>query len=212
MKPYAVIFDFDGVVVDSISTHLLAWRLAAKELFQIEINPVDMEPLMGRATRSIADFLCTKFAIPDRAAELVKAKSAKVTELRAEIPLRPGVFAYMNALQQNNIPFGIASNAPREFVRAIASHHKLPIKVTLGVEDADRPKPAPDLFLKCAQMLKVPVTEHRHVLVFEDSTHGLEAAVKAGMKAIGVTSMHSESVLREAGAKEVTLDFSEFMI
>lgn len=211
MRPEAVIFDFDGVVVDSISTHLMAWQLAAQELFQQKIDDEMMKPLMGKATRNIAEFLCQKLNVTDRVNDLVKVKSTKVVQLRDHIPLRPGVRAYMEKLKGAKISFGIASNAPRDFVRGVSTHHQLPVEIVLGVEDADRPKPAPDLFLKCAQLLKVPVTEHKRVLVFEDSTHGLEAAKKAGMTPVGVTSMHEGDILRAAGAQQLTLDFSNFL-
>ncbi len=210
IRPSGVIFDFDGVVVDSVSMHLQAWRLAARELFGVELTEPDMQPLMGKATRAIAEIICDKFK-RSLVAELMKLKSTHVIALRDRIPLRLGSKEAMMALVAARIPVGIASNAPRDFVRGVAQHHQLPVNVVLGVEDAQRPKPAPDLFLRCAQLLEIPVTEHVRTIVFEDSTHGLEAAVLAGMMPIGVTSMHNAEILTAAGAKLVTLDFRELI-
>lgn len=199
--PPAVIFDFDGVIVDSLGSHLKAWELACVELFQITPAPELMLSVVGRSTTAIARILSMELGKGHQAEQLADKKRKLISNDYSLIELLPGVREYMKCLGEQNIPFGIASNAPRAFVKALGQAHKLPVNVMMGVEDAQRPKPAPDLFLACAQKLGVSVLKFDDVFVFEDSTHGIEAAVSAGMVPIGVRTQHADDVLRSAGAK-----------
>ena len=65
-------------------------------------------------------------------------------------------------------------------------------------EDVNRGKPDPEVFLKCAKLLQLPADS---CVVFEDSPHGLQAARKGNMKAVGITTSHSSLTLEEAGAE-----------
>jgi beta-phosphoglucomutase-like phosphatase (HAD superfamily) len=67
------------------------------------------------------------------------------------------------------------------------------------------------MFLKCAQLIGVKFTEHAKILVFEDSTHGLEAAVSAGMFPVGVQTQHDAETLVKAGAKKACLHIKDAM-
>ncbi len=201
MRIKAVIFDFDGVVVDSLGAHLAAWDAAVDAIFG-EIIPADLRStLAGRSTTAIATLLAAHFGKTQEANILADKKRRLLTEQGREILLLPGARTLMELLSGQNVPFGIASNAPRAFVADMVRIHQLHVQVALGVEDALRPKPAPDLFLNCAHRLGISHRDHAEVVVFEDSLHGLEAAAAAGMYAVGLMTQHPAKQLQGAGAR-----------
>jgi HAD superfamily hydrolase (TIGR01509 family) len=203
-KPIAVIFDFDGVIVDSLSLHLDAWRQAYQMTFDLPLD--DVEGLAGRSTEKIARILAERCHQPHRSTELATSKKQILKVMKTAIPLIAGARRAMDILSRQSVPYGIASNAPRDFIFSTLNAHNLSVPIVLGVDDVKSPKPAPDIFLLCAKRLGISVTDHQNVFVFEDSTHGIEAAVKAGMIPIGVATQHSDAMLISSGAKAVCRD------
>ena len=198
MNLTGVIFDFDGVIVDSMALHLRAWDIATQKIYGKQIS--SPERLAGRSTNAIADILSTENDKPSTAKQLAEAKREELRKAGSPAPLFPGVnetFAYLRSV---GIPFGIASNAPHVFIEKTLSDFNLKVDVVIGVEDAARPKPFPDPFLLCAKLLGIHHEDHAKTVVFEDSRHGLGAAIKAGMIAIGVTTQHPAHELIESGA------------
>lgn len=201
----AVIFDFDGVVVDSLRVHLQAWRQATLELFGKPIEDFENN-LAGRATIAISEIICEKLNVSSRATELAERKKQILRDSKSRISLVPGLLEFRDQLLARKIPFGIASNAPRKFIEMTLASHELKFAHYMGLEDAPRPKPAPDLFLRMATQLGVQHPHHDKVLVFEDSTHGVAAAVSAGMYAIGVCTQHPAAILKAAGCRDTVDD------
>ena len=198
MKLKAVIFDFDGVLVDSLALHLRAWDLASQKLYGKKIeNP---ERLAGRSTDAIAGILAQEHEQPASARDLAEVKREELRRTESPAPVFPGVFETFLFLREKKIPFGIASNAPRKFILDTLNDLNLTVDVVIGIEDAGRPKPFPDPFLLCAKRLGIHHENHKETAVFEDSRHGLGAAIKAGMIAIGVTTQHPAHEMIESGA------------
>src|SRR5690606_33624540 len=99
------------------------------------------------------------------------------------------------------------SNSKRPFVEKILNDHKLTPQVLVTAEDVIRPKPAPDLFWHCANLLGIPPQNRASIFVFEDTKHGIAAAIAAGMHPIGIaTDIDKEHLLR-AGAEHAFEDF-----
>lgn len=200
MGPRGVLFDFDGVIVDSLNAHLSAWSQAYHACFGRELDPAFYRQMVGRATVQIGGTLARLAGFPERSTELVQAKADVLKASHRDIPLLPGVRETFQELERRSIPFGIASNAPRAFVAQLVEHHDLKVRVALGREDAPRPKPAPDPYLICARALRLSIDDQRATFVFEDSVHGLRAGIAAGMIAVGVTTQESAAALMAAGA------------
>lgn len=195
-----VLFDFDGVMVDSISAHLKAWNLAFIELFKNAIIPEDLNHMMGRSTAYISNYLCKKQNCEWRANELASRKNELALASAKEVKLLPGTDDIVNELHQRKIPFGIVSNAPRSFIGEVLCQHHLKVPFFTGVEDHKRPKPAPDPYIEGAFKLKLDFPNFKYVLTFEDSTHGLSAAKKAFTVPIGICTQHQDDILIQAGA------------
>jgi beta-phosphoglucomutase len=209
IKVEGVIFDFDGVIVDSLPAHLEAWKLATHEIIGKKIK--DSQRLIGLSTHVIANLIVKDLGSVDQSADLIAAKNRILLGGELEIPLMPGAREFMLYLQLHNIPFGIASNAPPEFVKAVTAYWKLPAKVILGRGDAPRNKPHPDIFMKCARDLSLGMYKQKNTLIFEDSLHGLCAAKRSNMVPIGITSQHTSAELQKSGAEFSIPDLKYFM-
>ena len=198
-QPVAVILDFDGVVVDSLGIHLAAWAEAVAEVFAQPLPPP--EEIIGRATRTIAHVLCNRYGDPGRVAALIAAKDAAVRRRLGTVTLLPGARELIAAMAAMGLPHGIASNARRNFLDATLAAAGLILPVVLSSDDVARPKPEPDIFWECANRLGISHHDRQRVIVFEDSAHGLRAAVAAGMVPIGVTTEAPAAKLLAAGAR-----------
>ncbi|MCX6117657.1 MAG: HAD family phosphatase [Proteobacteria bacterium] len=205
-KPAGIIFDFDGVVVDSLEVHLTAWKSAYQELYHCELS--DTFGLPGRSTGAIATILSTRAGRPSTIEALATLKKRHLSEAMPLIKPFPGVLDSFSYLSSHGIPFGIASNAPRAFILKSLEAIGATVEIIFGVDDVSRPKPAPDIFLACARALKIPFQQHPTTIVFEDSLHGLAAAVAAGMYPVGIETQHNEYDLVDAGAKRTFKDIA----
>ena len=208
-KPAGIIFDFDGVVVDSLSVHLMAWEAAYQLLYRTPLG--DTSGLAGRATGAIAKILAERAGQGSSAPELAEAKRSQLKMSRHLIPAMPGALDAFIWLQEQRIPYGIASNAPRAFIEQTLSELNAEVAIIFGVDDVPLPKPAPDMFLMCARAMGVNFTDHRRTVVFEDSTHGLKAAVRAGMFPVGVETQHGSDILMASGARTTCLHIKDAM-
>lgn len=204
----AVLFDFDGVIVDSTPIHLKGWEEAFVRLTDSHVPSHILKQLPGQSTSAIASLLCTFSKRPEAKSEMIRMKARYVLEHLDDIPLVPGITSFLDFLQKEDVPFGIASNAPRAFLEAAVVKHRLKVPFYLGLEDYDHPKPHPEPYLKGAKNLGEKGSEPSKVLVFEDSAHGIHAASAAGMPAIGVTTQHPPELLLREGAMACIDDFT----
>lgn len=199
IKPSAVIFDFDGVVVDSLAVHLTAWKISFQKLYGYDLQ--ETAGLAGRSTKAIAEILSTRAAKPETSQQLADMKRDVLRENQITIQLLPGAKEAFSLLHVESIPFGIASNAPKSFISGTLGRLGIKVETFFGIDDVENPKPAPDVFLKCAKALGVSVLSHSNIMVFEDSPHGVRAAVVAGMFPIGVLTQNNSEQMFSAGAR-----------
>lgn len=203
------IFDFDGVVVDSIAVHLDAWEVAVGQIFSSRIDQPGR--LIGHSTSAIAMILAGEAGEPQRAPELAALKRKILDEGKSPVEALPGAIELFQELSRHKILWGIASNATRPFIETTLQRLGVTAPLVVSVEDVRNPKPAPDVFLLCASKLGISPVRHREILVFEDSIHGLAAAKKAGMCAVGIATQHDATDLYAAGAHKVCKNLAEVL-
>ena len=181
---YALIFDLDGVIVDSMPLHTAAWRLY---LERMGIACEDIESRMhGRRNDEIvADFIATDLP-PDVIARHGAAKEELYREMmRSELRryIVPGVAEFLASC--GGAPIALASNAEPANVAFILDGVGLRdrFQVIVDGHQVERPKPAPDIYLRAAELLGIPI---ERCIVFEDSPAGVTAARAAGGKVVGV--------------------------
>lgn len=206
-KGIAVIFDMDGVLIDNFAYHLMAWEkfclshkkhISADE-FRDNVfggnNPDHLKFIFGS----------------DLSAELIKQYSQeKEIIYRAlysgNIEPVAGLMPFLNELKQLQIPTAIATSAERANVDFILEAIGLSgtFDVIVDASMISNGKPNPEVFIKAATMLNA---SPRECIVFEDSLKGIEAALRARMKVIGVGTTHHIAELTEAHV--VINDFTE---
>ena len=207
-----VIFDWDGVVINSADLHEKSWKILAEELgFTL---PVDhFEKGFGKRNETIiGKMLCWS----EDQAEIIRLGNRKeeiYRELGIEkgISLVPGSKEFIEMLSRNSVPMSIGTSTERKNIDLAIEQNQLGGLFSGAVcsEDVSKGKPDPEVFLKAAELINV---ESRNCIVFEDSTHGIEAAIAAEMNPVGITTTNREIELLESGAQLVVERLDEITL
>lgn len=187
----AVIFDMDGVIIDSEPLHARAGVLAMRE-FGINLPEEYCYSFIGSTDKHMLEVIRQEYRLTASIEELLAAntKAKQYLVEKEGYPPIPFVRELMEHLHQNNILLAIASSSPMNDILATVKQQNLQpflTKVVSGREVA-HPKPAPDVFLLAAKELNVKPEE---CLVIEDSYNGLHAAKTAGMARIAFYNPNS---------------------
>jgi HAD superfamily hydrolase (TIGR01509 family) len=176
----AVIFDMDGLVLDSEPTYVFAWKKAAAE-FAVHLDDAFTESLFGRQAADVERAVADKIG-PGFERERFHALASDYWQAHVAdcgIAPMPGVHDLLAALDGLAIPYALATNSNAAYaaqcLRLAGLEGRFPLAVTR--DQVAEGKPAPDLFLEAASRLGVAA---RHCLVLEDSATGLLAARRAG--------------------------------
>ena len=189
-KGLALIFDLDGVVVDSNPTHAEVWRSYTRR-FGIEPGEAMPDLMYGRRNDEIVKVLFGDHLSPDEIFAHGEAKEAlyrRIMKDRLTQRLVPGISSFLERYRES--PIGLATNAERanaEFVLETTGLRDYFQVVVDGLQ-VERPKPDPQIYLCTAQLLG---TSPQNCVVFEDSFSGVEAARAAGARVVGVTTTHA---------------------
>ena len=200
--PKGFLFDFDGVIVNSFESHFSAWKSAFKELFDQEIAPFPKFH-SGKSPMIIAEYFCSVIGKGDQTKELYQLKDKHLDNYFTVPKLLPGVREFTAFLSEKKIPYGIASNATKQFLKNSVHHLNLDFTTVFGVQDYEKPKPHPEAYMTLAKALDFQENEFDKLWVFEDSLTGTTAAKAAGMIPIGILTQYSEKELKEAGSELV---------
>jgi beta-phosphoglucomutase len=185
----AVLWDMDGTLIDSMPYHWRAWQNVLRQINRHVEHDV-WNQTVGMRNSEIIPLLFPDMS-PAEMAYVDRVKEERYRELIETdgIDFLPGVAEWIQRFQAEGWKQAVASSAPPENVAAIA--HALQLNGTFEAivsgADVQRGKPDPDIFLAAAQRLNV---EPQNCLVIEDAEAGIEAARRAGMKAIGVLNTH----------------------
>ena len=190
-QPRAVLWDMDGTLIDSVPYHWQAWQHALQQ-FDRTVEHGVWNQTTGMRNREIIPLLFPDMS-PAEAAYMDHIKEVRYRELieTQGVELLPGVAHWIEQFKAAGWKQAVASSAPAENVAAIAHalHFNGTFEALLSGTDVQRGKPDPDIFLAAAQRLNM---DPRDCLVIEDASSGVEAAHRAGMKAIGVLTTHPQ--------------------
>ncbi len=180
----AVVFDLDGVLVDSEPVWEEVRRALVEEYGGHWAGDAQSR-LMGMSTGEWARYLSDELGVDlpsERVAELVIDRVAE--RLTRDPPLMPGAPDAVRRLA-DRWPLGLASSSPRRLIEAVLAASELAraFLVTVSTEEVPRGKPAPDVYLAVVEGLDVRPAS---CVAVEDSTNGLRSAMAAGMRAIAV--------------------------
>ncbi len=201
-----VIFDVDGVIVNSHPTHKKAWAKflssAGKKVSEDELEFV----LDGRKKEDIL-----RHFLGDLSAEQVREygqlKELIFREEASAIGLIEGCYEFISSLHKAGISLAVASSGSNGRVRHILEQHQLRhcFQAIITGDDVSTGKPDPTIFRRAAEGLR---HDPKDLLVIEDAVSGVVAAKSMGMKCIGVAQDHRGQLLRDAGADLVIPSFA----
>jgi len=197
----------DGVLVDSNAHHRGAWRALLDELGVPPAQPEFWRLTIGRPSTEAIPLLLGRAMDAPEARRLADRKLEHYRRLaRHGLPPVRGVAAFVDELAALNVPCAVATSATRFDADRVLGRLGLldRFAAVVTAEDVRLGKPDPEVYLLAARSIE---TEPTDCLVFEDSVVGVQAARRAGMRVIGVSTAHSEDELRAAGVERVVEDF-----
>lgn len=193
----AVIFDMDGVIVDSEPRHERAFHAVVLELGYGDNHGLRFADYVGRRDHDLWHDFIARNQPAHSLAELLALKRTRMLELlRREQPVFPGLPELVKQLASIR-PLALASGSERPIVEAVLDLRNLRnfFRVTISGCEISNGKPAPDIFLEAAHRLGVMPQD---CWVIEDSKPGIAAALAAGMRVIAITNTHAASELSHA--------------
>ncbi len=214
LKPVkAVIFDLDGTLVDS----MWIWKDIDIEYLnkhQLPL-PADLQKTIeGMSFTETATYFKTRFSLPDSIEQIKTEWIEMAADYYANrINLKKDAAEFIQHLTDQGILVGIGTSNSRDLALMVLKRHNIEMAITEMVTSCEVPKgkPAPDVFLKVAELMGV---EPEACLVFEDTHAGVLAALAAGMQVIAVKDLHSEEWAHEIEplVQRYIEDYSEMLI
>jgi beta-phosphoglucomutase family hydrolase len=188
----AVIFDMDGVIIDSEPIYLRA----GNEVFRylgLDVSEEEHHSYVGISSKDMWSHIGNKYKIDLSTEELVEMEMKSYIDYllsrKDEKPI-PGVVELIEDLYKNNINLALASSSSIKSIKIVLDMFNLGkfFKTVVSGYEVENGKPAPDIFLYAAKRVGV---QPEDCIVIEDSENGIEAAKSAGMKCIGFKNVNS---------------------
>jgi len=190
---HTVIFDMDGVIVDTEPVHHYAYDLHFKQL-NIPITPEMYASFTGNSTKNIFERLKAEFNLEEDVQTLVETKRNLFNDAfdsKEDLYLLDGVENLIKDLHQNGMQLVLASSSATVTINRIFNRFGLHHYFThiVSGEDFPKSKPHPAIFQHAAFLANTPVEQ---CIVIEDSTNGVAAAKAAGIYCVGYDSVNSK--------------------
>ena len=189
-----VIFDMDGVIVDTEPVHYYAYHKHFKEL-NINVTDEMYTTFTGNSTRNIFQKLKEQFNLSENVEDLVLRKRHLFNDAfdsKEDLYLIEGVEDLIKDLHANGIQLIVASSASNVTINRVFTRFNLHqyFNHIVSGEDFPKSKPHPAIFLHAASLSIAP---KENCIVIEDSTNGIQAAVSAEIFCVGYNSLHSKN-------------------
>lgn len=188
-----VIFDMDGVIVDTEPVHHFAYQQHFEQL-KIDVSPEMYASFTGNSTKNIYERLTTTFRLTQDIQTLVETKRNLFNEAfdqKQDLYLLEGVEDLIKELNENGMQMVLASSSAKVTIQRIFNRFDLHPYFSHKVsgEDFPKSKPHPAIFQQAAFLANTPIEK---CIVIEDSTNGILAAKAAGIYCVGYESVHSK--------------------
>ena len=188
-----VIFDMDGVIVDTEPVHNYAYYQHFKEL-GIEVSAEMFATFTGNSTKNVFQKIKEHFGVTEDIPTLVEKKRSLFNDAfdtKADLFLLEGVEDLIKQLHQNSIQLILASSSSKVTINRVFNRFKLDTYFShiVSGEDFPQSKPNPDIFLEAVRLSK---SNKENCIVIEDSTNGIKAAHAAGVFCVGYKSVNSK--------------------
>ena len=200
MSYKAILFDMDGVIVDSEPLHVAAFQAALKRYGHSLTDEQYKQHFAGRTDeagfKQYFDFIGEKVDLP----VIMDEKASAYLELAADqlVPY-PGVIEFIRDLASRNILLALVTGSLRAEAEIVLKAFGISefFSVVVAAEDITHSKPNPEGYLKAANALNTNPTD---CVVIEDAPSGVKAANAAGIRCLAVTTTHASEELKDAAA------------
>jgi len=209
-EKYLIVFDADGVLADTGPIHFESWAKMAREDAKVEFSREFFEVTFGQQSIPITRKLVgtdVDQALVEKWADLKERYYREMVKDKLE-PL-PGAIELIKSLKKHDFKLAVGSSGPLENVELLLTslNIKQYFDVIITAEDVKNGKPAPDVFLIAAEQLQL---KSEDCIVIEDAPVGIEAAKRANMKSIALTTTHAKEELNNANL--IAKDLSDINI
>jgi len=201
----AVVFDMDGVIVDSHPAHRVAWKTFLHALGR-GVNDAELDFVMDGRKR---EDILVHFLGPltrEQLEEYGRLKNDLFCQAAAEVVPIPGAFEFIDRLRSAAIAVAVATSASSS--RAVSTLRRLGLlshfEAVVTGEEVPKGKPDPGIYQLACQRIQCPP---KSAVAVEDAASGVRAAKSAGMRCVGITWHQSGDSLTAAGADAVLHDF-----
>ncbi len=207
-RPAAVVFDCDGVLVDSEPHSVASWLVVLARLGH-PATAADIERCVGLGYRPTRDALTTIAPLPAPDELWPELIAALADSYRTGLHRYEDALATLGECERFGVPVAVASASPRQRLDLTLTASGLTgaFAVSVAGDEVANAKPAPDVYLRSAELLGI---EPRHCTAVEDTPIGARAALAAGMATVAVVRAHGDrAALRATGATlvdEVTFE------
>ncbi len=200
----AVLWDLDGVLVDTGEFHFQSWLEVLPD-YDIRFSREFFRDTFGMNNAGILSLLLGDDLTPELLEEISERKEQAFRgAVRGHVQPLPGVLDWLERLEEQGFRQAIASSAPPANIDTLVDELGVRAYYDAIVSGVDLPgKPEPDLFLKVARLLDVPP---ERCVVVEDAVAGVEAARRAGMRCVAVTTTNPGTALEAADVVVERLD------
>jgi len=190
----AILFDMDGVIVDTEPLHYKAYHKMFED-YKIIVDKDLYESFTGQSTKNVCTRLVNHFNLDAHPKDLELCKRShfnSLFETDESLQLLDGVYDIIVDYYNNGLTLVLASSASNSTIEKVFTRFKLDpfFKAKISGATLKASKPHPEIFEKAAQLANAKQSE---CIVIEDSTNGIEAAKSAGSYCIGYDSLHSKN-------------------
>jgi HAD superfamily hydrolase (TIGR01509 family) len=189
-----VIFDMDGVIIDSEPMHYKVFMRYSKDILGLHIRNEEYNTFIGTTNTHIFTFLKEKYHLRRAVEEMVDEYEEKIEEFllasREDVAPIDGVDVLSDKLYKENLKLAVASSSAKQRIDIVLQMFNMDgyFATRISGQEVGHSKPAPDIFLLAARALGL---DPKECVVIEDSTNGVAAAKTAGMKCIGYNNPSS---------------------
>ncbi|TDX45512.1 HAD family hydrolase [Orenia marismortui] len=186
-----IIFDMDGVIVDSEPIHYRVNQIILKDM-NIEISEEEYNSFIGVSNPDMWSIIKDRYDLKESLEDLVNKQNKITLEYLRDSNINPinGIVKLLEELKNKGLKVALASSSSEKLIELVLNKFYIQqyFIETISGENFAKSKPDPQIFFHAAKKLKLKSEE---CVVIEDSKHGIEAATRANMKAIGYKNINS---------------------